>query len=402
MAELYTNSRLRVLRQCPRLHMFRYELGIQTPPTPESTFGTVGHAALEAYYRTWQDVCETCDGSGERPFADTCDGSAPSCGHCGGIGESASLDDRLPAALSVVASSPLLPFDRVKLQLLIIAYHERWGGEDREILAVEQEFRYQLGEHLIGGKIDAIIRNRKDGRVYVLEHKFTGSETSLGGAYWERLTLDSQVSIYIDGATMLGYDIAGCVYDVIKRPQHDQLQATPAESQKYTLGKGCRKCGGSGGGKAGIVKGRGYYTVSMVTVEEIECPDCKGTGWKCDAEGNPQEPRLHANQRAEDETLEQFEERLLDVIAEAPDSWLQRSIVVRLEDELPEMRRDVVADVERAEECRRKDYWPRNSDSCAKFGRMCEFFGPCSGRESIDDHLRFPRGPAHPELASAL
>ncbi len=284
--------------------------------------------------------------------------------------------------------------------MLLIAYHERWGGEDWEILAVEQEFRYQLGDHLIGGKIDAIIRKRADGRVYVLEHKFTGSETSLGGTYWERLTLDSQVSIYIDGATMLGYDVAGCIYDVIKRPQHDQLLATPEDKREYTKGKGCKRCGGSGGGKAGIVQGRGSYDVVFGSeVKVVPCGECKETGWKCDADGNPQAPRLHANQRDADETLEQFEERLLDVIAENPDGWLQRSIVVRLEDELPAMRQDVVADIERAEDCRRRDYWPRNPDSCARGHHMCSLFELCCGRADIN---QFPRGRAHPELADAL
>jgi hypothetical protein len=389
MTELYTNSRLRVLRQCLRLHKFRYELGIQTPSTPEAVFGTVGHSALEAYYRAW-------DKAGEYEPPDGTD-EEDSEVHYGNWHED--MNARLPAALAVADSSPLSPFDRIKLRLLLIAYHERWGSEDWEILAVEQEFRYVLGEHLIGGKIDAIIRNRKDGRVYVLEHKFTGSETSLGGSYWEKLTLDSQVSIYIDGATMLGYDVAGCIYDVIKRPQHDQLTATPAESQKFTLGKGCRHCGGSAGGKKGIVKGRGHTVVVFASeVKHVPCNECKETGWKCDEDGAPQAPRLHANQRLENETAEQFEDRLLDVLAEAPDSWLQRSIVVRLEDELPRLRANLVEEIAVAEFCRSTDAWPMNPDSCFKFNSRCCFHGVCSGVESIDDNLRFPRGRAHPEL----
>jgi len=386
VTELYTHSRLRVLRQCRRLHQLRYELGIQTPSTPEAMFGTVGHAALEAYYLAWKEATAVCDSidMSDEPSRDRL---------------WRAISDRLPAALAVADASELATFDRCKLRLLLIAYHERWGAENWEILAVEQEFRYALGDHLIGGKIDAIIRDRADGRVYVLEHKFTGSETSLGGPYWERLTLDSQVSIYIDGATMLGYDIAGCIYDVIKRPQHDQLSATPEAARKYTLGKGCKRCGGSAGGKAGIVQGRGHYDVVFASeVKRVDCDECKATGWKCDADGVPQAPRLHANQRDTDETIEQFEERLLEVIAEDPDGWLQRSKVVRLDDELPEMRRDVVADIEQAEDCRRREYWPRNPDACSRGRYMCSMFEACCGRANIND---FQRGPAHPELASA-
>lgn len=380
--ELYTSSRLRVLRQCLRLHFYKYVLGIRSASTPEAMFGTVGHAALEAYLRQWMaQQVEAELWAQARTEVD---------------GDGAELcDRRLPAALAVIASSDLSPWDQAKLKLLVIAYHERWGAEDWEILDVEREFRYYLGNHEIGGKLDAVIRTRHDSRVYVLEHKFSGVETSLGGAYWEKLTLDSQVSIYIDGATMLGYDVAGCIYDVIKRPQHEQLTATPVESRKYTLGKGCKRCGGSAGGKAGIVKGRGYYTVSMVTVEEVSCGECNGTGWKCDAAGEPQAPRLHANQRLEDETLEAFEERLLDVIADAPDQWLQRSTVIRLESELPALRQDLLDWIAVAE----TGLTARNPEACARFGRMCEMFTVCSGQSDINE---LQRGPVHPELDAAI
>lgn len=361
MSELYTSSRLRVLRECPRKHYYRYTLGLRTTPSAEMRFGTVGHRALEAWYRAWQ--------AGE---------------------------DRLSAALAVIDEIGNA-FERAKLRLLVIAYHERWGREPWEVIAVEVEFRYVLGEHLIGGKIDALVRDLRDGRIYVVEHKFTGTETSLGGPYWERLTIDSQVSIYIDGAAMLGFEIAGCIYDVLKRPEHEQRLATPIEARRYTTGRGCKKCGGSA--KAGeIERGRGTYAVAFASaVEEVDCDGCAGTGWKLDKEGNPDEPRLHANQREVDETLEQFEERLLDVLAERPNDFLQRGHVVRLEHELPKMRIDLVEWIRVAE----LGIHPRNDSACARAGRLCDFFDACVGRASADDHIRFPRGPAHPELEAS-
>ena len=326
MTELYTSSRLRVVRECLRKHHYRYGLGLQTAATDAMRFGTVGHGALEAWYRAWMDwrpelicPCDEKEVGGGPPDLDS---------------------DRLSAALAVVDNATdLSPFDRAKLRVLITAYHHRWSGEDWEILAVEQEFRYCLGDRLIGGKIDAIIRDRKDDRVYVVEHKFTGTDASLGSPYWERLTIDTQVSIYIDGAAMLGHDVAGCVYDVIKRPQHERLLATPEELRKYTAGRGCKRCGGSAGGKAGIVQGRGYYDVVFASeVKRVSCDECSGTGWKRDADGIPQAPRLHANQRDADETIEAFEARLVDAIAENPDAYLLRGTLKTLQELRAEAR----------------------------------------------------------------
>jgi hypothetical protein len=359
VTQLYTASRLRVLRECFRKHYLRYVEGFQTGTTAEMRFGIVGHRALEMYYRAWQ---------------------------------AGDLEGRVPAALAVAEELP--PADRVKLRLLVCAYDARWGDEQWDVLAVEQEFRYELDGRLIGGKIDAIIRDRADGRVYVLEHKFTGSDTSIGGPYWERLALDTQVSIYIDGAAMLGHDVAGCIYDVIKRPEHELKQATRPESRTYTVGKGCKKCGGSA--KAGaIVQGRGTYSsVFGAEVKVIACDGCAGTGWKLDAGGKPEAPRLHANQREHDETPDEFEARLLDVIVERPDDFLQRGPVVRLDHELPLMRIDLIEWISLAE----LGVAPRNDSACVRAGRLCDFFSLCAGRAQPDD---FPRGPAHPELDAA-
>jgi PD-(D/E)XK nuclease superfamily len=354
---LYTASRLRVIRQCMRMHHYRYDIGIRSPETDVMRFGTVGHLALEAYYRAWM---------------------------------AGDLDGRLSSALDAIVG--VHHVDAVKLRVLVTAYHHRWGAEDWDVLAVEQEFRFMLGAHEIGGKIDAIVRDRR-GLIYVVEHKTTGTDASVGSPYWERLTIDTQVSIYIDGASMLGYDVAGCVYDVIKRPAHEPKLMTPYETRKYTAGKGCKACGGSAGGKAGIVQGNGYYTTALSdrTVAN-KCPICLGSGWKPDADGRPQSPRLHAHLRDADETPEEFESRLVDVIAENPDAFLLRGKVVRLDHELPGMRQDMIDDIERAE----LGLTPRNPDACVRGGVMCGYFGLCSGTADINT---FPRGPVHPELA---
>ncbi len=366
---LYTASRLRVFRECPRKHRFRYELGIQTPSTPAMAFGTHAHKALERWYRAWM------------------------------LG----VDDmRLPHALEYVDSvEDISDVDRARLRVLVVAYHTRWSNEDWEVLEVEVEFRYFLGDVEIGGKIDALIRDRATGRVYVVEHKTSTADTSPGSLYWDRLAIDTQVSIYVDGASFgLDYEISGCIYDVLKRPQHEPRFATPEESRKYTLGKGCKKCGGSAGGKQGIVRGKGTITITFVTTETVECDECDGTGWKKDADGHPQEPRLHSNQRADDETLDEFEERLTNEVADRIDDFLARSVVVRLDDELPRMRQDLLDTIAAMQALEAAEVAPPNHDACVRGREACPFFAACAGRASIDDEHLFPRGVAHPELAA--
>jgi hypothetical protein len=370
MSELYTSSRLKVLRDCLRRHLYSYVLAIRMPATAAMEFGTVTHAALEAYFRAWMR---------------------------------GDMDARIGEALASIEASELPEIEKARISVIVAAYHARWGAEPWDILAVEAEFRYQLGGYTIGGKIDGLIRDQRDGRVYVLEHKTTRQDATPGSPYWERLAIDSQVSIYVDGAAMLGHEIAGCIYDVLKRPAHEQKLATPEAEREYTTGKGCKKCGGSA--KAGeIVKGNGFYTVAFTSeTKSIACDGCDGTGWKLDKEGQPEAPRLYARCRTADETIDEFVERVIAEIGERPDDFLIRNTVVRLDDELPRMRLDLEDTIrlERAAHLLFGAEPPRNPDACAKYGGLCPFFAACSGRADINDPHLFPRSTAHPELASA-
>lgn len=364
MTDLYTSSRIGSWRRCPRAHRYRYELGIQTPSGPAAEFGTGAHSALEAWYRQWR--------------------------HGG---------DRLGAAFETI-NAVADPVDAIRLRALIAAYHARWGAEDWDVLEVEREFTYYLDDIAIGGKIDAVIRERDSNRAFVVEHKTSTQDTSAGSPYWAKLALDTQVSIYIDAAEFaLDIPVAGCIYDVLKRPQHEPLKATPADQIEYTVGRGCSTCGGSGGGKRGIIQGRGYLEVVFASeVKRPECVDCKGTGWKCDADGNPQSPRPYSKTRLTDESLDEFETRLVSEISAAPDSYLSRGVVVRLDSELPRMRAELIETVTAMRELHRIGLHPPNHSSCSMGRDMCGFFTACSGQASIDDEHVFPRSGIHPEL----
>jgi len=206
---MLTNSRLKCYRRCPREHHFSYRLGYRPAVEAEAMrFGTLFHRALEAWWRA--------------------------------------TDERLAAALAVLEQAigdGSDPFEVAKARALMTGYHARWIDEPYEVLEVEVEFNAPLTNPATGsrsktwalaGKLDVIVRDQRDGRVLIIDHKTASEDISAGSSYWKRLRLDSQISTYCVGGKALGYDVAGFVYDVIAKPGLKPLKATPPESRKYT------------------------------------------------------------------------------------------------------------------------------------------------------------------------
>ena len=314
---LLTSSRLKDARACQRLHKHRYIDGYL--PVEEAAplrFGTMIHAALEAWWTT-------------RP------------------------DDALTAALTAIPADAE-PFDAAMARALMIGYDTRWGGQDYTVLAVEREFRVPLTNPAtgaasrtweLGGKIDAVVQDA-GGRTLIVEHKTTSFDIEPGGEYFKRLRLDSQVSIYFEGARAAGYAVDACVYDVLRKPGLRPLKATPKESRKYTA--------------------KGY---------------------------------LYANQRDTDETPDQYFERLCAAIAEDPAKHYQRGDVVRLDAEMDEAMFDVWAIGRQIREAELAGRFPRNDDACVRYGRTCPFFAVCCGEASLDDAALYRKVEhVHPEL----
>jgi hypothetical protein len=363
-----TKSRQSAYRQCPRYHHYRYDLRLEPAGGEDdyaARFGTVGHAALEGWLRAIQAGC-TADEA-----------------YAFGLG---ALD-------STAALGFLDAFDTERMLAVFDGYHARWWGEMQhyEVLLVETEFRERLRNPSTGaasrtwdegGKLDALVRDRRDGRTWILEHKFTSADVSPGSAYWVRLKLDSQVSIYHDGAAALGFpDVAGCIYDVVSRPAQRPLKA--ATEVKMTKGKSCGDCGG-----------HGKITFNG---ELVGCLVCSRTGWK-------EAPRPYAGQRLEDETPAEFGQRIREVLAGAPDAHYQRGAVVRFDAELEEARWDLWQTGAAIRLGQRDGRHPRNTDACSHMhGRPCPFLALCAGEAQPDDPTRYrTRKLAHPELSADL
>jgi hypothetical protein len=248
------------------------------------------------------------------------------------------------------------PYELARAEVMLVGYDARWGDDQYETLAVEAEFFTALVNPetgsasrtwRLGGKIDAIVRDAA-GRVLIVEHKTATGEIGPGSEYWKRLRLDGQVSIYYEGARSMGYDVEGCLYDVLAKPALRPYKATPLESRKFT-----------------------------------------------------KDGRLYATQREQDETPEEYRDRLLNAIAEAPTACFQRGEVVRFEAEMADALHDVWSIAKQIREAELAKRFPRNPDACVRWNRTCDFFPVCTGEATVDSPAFRRVTDLHPELAGS-
>jgi hypothetical protein len=255
------------------------------------------------------------------------------------------------AAISAATAGAVDEYEAARLRVLLRGYDARWRTPEPDVRGVEVEFRAPLVnpetgapsrtfEH--GGKIDVLLAHG------FMEHKTTSEDIGLGSVYWRRLTLDPQVSTYYAGARALGVEPERCIYDVVRKPALRPLRATPEENRKYT-----------------------------------------------------KDGRLYANQRAEDETAAEYELRLAEDICESPDRYYQRGEIVRLEADEREAQQDAWQLTRVMREGELAERWPRNPDSCQRFGRVCAYFDVCCGTASLDDPAQFTKvDNVHQELSA--
>lgn len=370
--ELLTNSRATTFRRCKREHFYRYTLcrGARGRAAPLD-FGSLFHVGLEAWRRAL--IEEQC-GRGE--------------------GQQAALDIALAEILCAYESlddeSELDLFDLVRVEELMRGYHLRWYEEDLAVafLFVERSFAVPLVNPetnrrsktwRLAGVFDAVTK-RPDG-VWIHENKTTSASIAPESDYWTRLRMDGQVSTYYGGLESLGFEPKGCIYDVAKKPGKEPLRATPEEARKYTQGKRCKDCDGDPG-----------EPLPPLFEATAVCSACNGSGWK-------ETPRLYANQREQDESVEEYRVRVREAIAADPDAHYRRAEVVRLDIELQEHRADLWLTAREMTEGRRLNANPRNPDACVRYGRFCEFWAACTGEAGIFDEGRYRDVEKHPELS---
>ena len=186
--------------------------------------------------------------------------------------------------------------------------------------------------------------------IYVIEHKTTSKDIVPGSPYWQRLTLDDQVSTYLEGAKLLGHTPHGLLYDVIRKPGERPALATPVESRKYT-----------------------------------------------------KDGALYKTQRDVDESPEDYGARIMEKISENPDAYFQRSIVVRIGDEARVAAQNAWIYAQQIMAFRKSGNFPQNVDACEAWGRFCEFWDVCTNQDTLENSLKYRKKEArNTELSSPL
>ena len=316
-----TNSSLSTFRRCPREYELTYER--QLVPLDEDDekliVGTCWHEAHDAAAK------------GADPYE----------------------------VISRTAPSPLWI---VKLARLFAAQLWYWRDQPLSVENSEDEFDVEIDGRRYRGKRDGIVT--VGGRVGLLERKTTSYSVEADSPYWDRLRLDTQLTLY--AATMPELP-AFILYDVVRKPTINPKNLTKADVTRITAEFQ----------REGAAK---YFGETFVGA---------------DVEAALEEKR---------ETPEFYGARLTADIGDRPEHYFARREVARTHDDYSATDSDLCGTVDMVEAARRSGRFPRNPDACQSMIRgKCHHTGLCfvnsyPGPGETPDGYRI-RERRHPELS---
>lgn len=417
--DLFTQTRMRAFRKCPRFHFLRFEAGLVDLEDKKALrMGSAFHVGQEVLAKLPPALTE----------AQRKDLDEKELAEHDAVREKATTDAIL-AALEGYNGNPPGSMDpnewaveREIVGRLLQGYAWRWQNEQIEILQAERKFKqpiidvetgqpvYRIIPSKVGpprrvqlwraGMIDKMVR-MPDSRVSILEHKTTGDSIKVDSDYWKQAKMSSQVTFYFKAAQ----DDPNCptpdaiFYDVIRKPAIEPKLLTIGETREF-LGLACRK------GKKTVVKpkdeARGTYSG-----EEFEL-DVRGTVDNEDPDNTVIEMVIVDGAVAEyegnrlRETPTMFGARLFQDMLDRPEMYFAREEVPRLQGDLDEFAVDIHQTVEMILYCQRTGQWPKNTDSCV-YPFRCEFYNLCSNNVQVTVDGKPPKGfkkleHVHPEL----
>ena len=325
---IHTTSSLNCWLTCQQKYNYIYELGYRTSETiPAYLIGTAVHLGLEYFW------------------------------------EGKTVNEALLAVEGYMNSEPYFKGDgwieKLRIPAYIAGYYHRWL-KDRdlyEVIGVELEFQHKASSYSEAGKLDVLVRRKSDGKLVIIEHK-TASKFSKasepGSAYWQKLSMDTQMCFYHRHIQKLYGEEPEILYDVVIKSKSAPLK-----------------------GKARKRKGE---------------TDAEFAQRKYDSAETPSEYRARIKEVYRAEGAERYIRKTVHLTQQEVD----RKMV-----ELDSMMNDIM---EPGTNEAADDHWAekrtriRNTTACSSFGGACEFLGVCTGLEQLDDPKFEKKEKLHSEL----
>lgn len=184
---------------CRKMYEYRKIHGIYPAEKSRAlSFGSVVHSGLESVFKAIQ------------------------------LGEAIDKPAIINAVEVIGEGAELTAEDKVKATCLLDKYIDKYAEHDAEwfmVLSVEQQFTEPLTNPDTGklskmvalhGFIDGLVRDKNDGRLYILEHKTSGM---VNDGYIDRILIDWQIAIYAHCLSKIMREpVVGAIYDIIKKP----------------------------------------------------------------------------------------------------------------------------------------------------------------------------------------
>ena len=255
-----------------------------------------------------------------------------------------------------------------------------WQDDKIETVAREVPFDRQVNPaYRRRGKIDKIIR--RAAALMIEEHKSTSKSIDPGSLYWDRLNLDSQITMYIieaRHAQLAGeleqYGIAaddplisGVLYDVWHKPMIKPKKLSMADSKKFV--------------ENGEYFGEKFDVGFAYDVEDGDPPDCIINDVFAEVtfgaepkptKKNPDPGRPFAIR----ETPEMFGARLFADIRENPEKHFARKPIARTDEELARFDKEFYNLARVAQFMTDRDLWFVNENRCTATYK-CRFYPIC-------------------------
>lgn len=318
-----TNSERSTYRRCIRKWHYTYEKLRITPNIPEPLwFGSAIGLGLDGIWEQEEDFMDR--------FVDYIEANAPKTGK--------DWQEKLMTAY-------------YKGRAMLNAYKALYANDMDiwELVEVEAPVFTNIQDNIwLRGMIDKVIRNKRTGKLVVMDHKTTKDDLENPAFdYWRIKSLDPQLVGYREGLEKSTGEKCDMLYDSIK---------------KFPSGR-----------------------KSTVRKRKDESTD------------------EFALRKADNiETWDDYYDRVLAEYTNNPTKYFKRQYIHRTEDEYEEFIEELVEDAKAIAHTKESQVYPKNHGMCEKLSYKCEYFDictkvDCGGDIMLSDNFK-TKANRHPEL----